>query len=70
MAFCNAVRKVSNWKAVGTPLADMLLLLRWTMHFVLWERDLVHSIRVWIPTYPIQMNASYISKYCVTSQHW
>jgi hypothetical protein len=39
MAFCNAVGKVSNWNAVGVPLADMLLLLWWTMHFVLWERD-------------------------------
>jgi hypothetical protein len=39
MAFCNAVRKVSNWNAGGIPLADMLLLLWWTMHFVLWEQD-------------------------------
>jgi hypothetical protein len=39
MAFCNAVGKVSNWNAGGVPLADMLLLLWWTMHFVLWERD-------------------------------
>jgi hypothetical protein len=39
MAFCNAVGKVSNWNAVGVPLADMVLLLWWTMHFVLWERD-------------------------------
>jgi hypothetical protein len=40
MAFCNPVRKVSNWNAGGIPLADMLLLvLWWTMHFVLWERD-------------------------------
>jgi hypothetical protein len=39
MAFCNAVRKVSNWNAVGLPLANMLLLLWWTMHIVLWQRD-------------------------------
>jgi hypothetical protein len=39
MAFCNGVRKVSNWNAGGIPLADMLLLLWWTMHFVLWEWD-------------------------------
>jgi hypothetical protein len=37
MAFCNAVGKVSNWSAVGVPLADMLLLLWWTMYFALWE---------------------------------
>jgi hypothetical protein len=39
MAFCNAVGKVSHWNAVGVPLANMLLLLWWTMHFVLWEQD-------------------------------
>jgi hypothetical protein len=39
MAFCNVVGKVSNWNAGGVPLADMLLLLWWTMHFVLWEWD-------------------------------
>jgi hypothetical protein len=39
MACCNAVGKVSNWNAGGIPLADMLLLLWWTMHFVLWEQD-------------------------------
>jgi hypothetical protein len=39
MAFCNAVGKVSNWNAGGVTLADLLLLLWWTMHFVLWEQD-------------------------------
>jgi hypothetical protein len=33
MTFCNAFRKVSNWNAVGITLADMFLLLWWTMHF-------------------------------------
>jgi hypothetical protein len=45
MAFCNAVRKVSNWNAGGVPLADMLLLLWWTMHFVLWEQDATSHLR-------------------------
>jgi hypothetical protein len=27
-------------------------------------------IWVWIPTYPIQMNASYISWYCARSHPW
>jgi hypothetical protein len=39
MTFCNAVRKVSNWNAGGVPFADMLLLLWWTIHFVLSEQD-------------------------------
>jgi hypothetical protein len=37
MAFCNADGSISNYYAVGVPSADMLLLLWWTMCFVMWE---------------------------------
>jgi hypothetical protein len=64
------------WGTIGWHVAVALMnhafcfvRARWYESFVLAGFKDLHCIWVWIPTYPIQMNASYISWYCVTSQH-
>jgi hypothetical protein len=70
MAFCNAASQKGTklkcwWGIIGWHVVVALMnnafcfvRVRWYKSFVLAGFKDLHCIRVWIPTYPIQVNAS------------